>query len=158
MCLGWKEMWALESRIHVRGRANREWMSWKKKVWSEVAYRARLQVRKERCGGERSGDLSLFPWSTSICDFWKEMQISSGNILGCRCYFSEWCRIKVTHLWVHWEGVVHDLGRYLPGESAHRLWAQGKRFLKPPWHYRPLFPFSNPSKENIPGNFLAIQW
>ena len=80
MCFGWQETWALESRIHVRGRAKREWMSWKNKMWSEVAYRAYLQVRKERCGGESPGDLSLLPWSTSICDFWRDANIQREHL------------------------------------------------------------------------------
>ena len=36
-------------------------MSWKNKMWSEVAYRAYLQVRKERCGGESRVTSAYFP-------------------------------------------------------------------------------------------------
>ena len=66
----------------------------------------------------------------------EEIQMSRGNSLGCRCDFSEWYRVKVTIVSESTgKASFSDLGRYLPGGSAHGLCTQGKRLLRPPWRH-----------------------
>ena len=66
------------ARVHGRGRAKRERMSYKDKCGQRQLAESPLGQEREACG-ESLGVLSLRHMSTSICDFQKEIRMARGN-------------------------------------------------------------------------------